>query len=500
MSNRRSINLLMLCLAFRLTVSAEAARAGETSSAPLADAAEQRDGEEVMRLIKQGTDLNARQADGTTALIWAAYHDDAETVEQLVKAGADVKATNRYGISAIQTACLYGNSRIVRLLLNSGADANTKRDGGETVLMTAARTGILDCAQALIESGADVNAKEQRGQTALMWAAAEGHVDVVDALLVTKAEFRKALSSGFTPLSFAVRNGHIDVVNRLIQAGVDVNRAMKEAKGGRDKPAPNTSPLMLALENGHFELAAVLLEAGADPNDDRTDFAPLHAMSWIRKPERGDGETGTPPPRGSGNLSSLDMIRVLVKHGADVNYPKKNSGGGRLRISTKGTTPFLCAASTADVDYMKLLLKLGANPQAINALKQNALMLSAGIDEKPEGDGPASPEEHYAAVVYVLGLKINDINATDRNGQTVMHGAAYKSLPKVVKLLDDRGADIKVWAQKSKQGRTPLSIAQGIRPGNFKPNFETVKAISQVMLDHGVQPPSPPKRKGNWSN
>ena len=199
-------------------------------------------------------------------------------------------------------------------------------------------------------------------------------------------------------------------------------------------------------------------------------------------------------------VTDLPMRQLAVKHGADVNYPKKNSGGGRLRISTKGTTPFLCAASTADVDYMKLLLKLGANPQAINALKQNALMLSAGIDEKPEGDGPASPEEHYAAVVYVLGLKINDINATDRNGQTVMHGAAYKSLPKVVKLLDDRGADIKVWAQKSKQGRTPLSIAQGIRPGNFKPNFETVKAISQVMLDHGVQPPSPPKRKGNWSN
>jgi ankyrin repeat protein len=150
---------------------------------------------------------------------------------------------------------------------------------------------------------------------------------------------------------------------------------------------------------------------------------------------------------------------------------------------------------------MKLLLELGADPKATNTLQQNALMMAAGIDEKPEGDGPGSAEEHYAAVVYVLSLGTIDINATDKNDQTAMHAAAYKSLPKVVKLLDERGADIKVWARKSKHGRTPLSIAQGFRPGNFKPNFETVAAIKQVMLDHGVQPPPPPKRRNaNWSN
>jgi ankyrin repeat protein len=355
--------------------------------------------------------------------------------------------------------------------------------------------------QALIDAGANVNAKERRGQTALMWAAADGHADVVDALIKAGAEYRRPLPAGFTPLCFAARNGHIGVTKRLIAEGVEVNRAMEEARGGLNKPDPNTSPLMLAIENGHFELAAGLLAAGADPNDDRTGFAPLHAMSWIRKPEKGDGETGTPPPRGSGKLTSLQFIRVLVEHGAEVNYAKKSSGGGRLRISTKGTTPFLCAAATADVDYMKLLLVLGADAKATNALEQNALMMAAGIDEKPEGDGPGTPEEHHAAVVYVLGLGTCDINATDRNGQTAMHAAAYKSLPRVVKLLDERGADIKVWTGKSKQGRTPLSIAQGFRPGNFKPSFETVKAIEQVMLAHGVRPPPPPKRREqDWND
>jgi len=500
-SNRLTILLMPLCLVATIVASGAVARAEVTSTAPLADAVEQRDAEAVVRLLDRGAEIDAAQADGMTALVWAAYHDDHDIVKKLIDAGADVKATNRYGVCALTVACINGNGKIVKLLLDSGADPNSNRDGGETALMTASRTGKLDAVQALVDAGADVNAKERRGQTALMWAAADGHADVVDALIKSRAEYRQPLDSGFTPLCFAVRNGHLDVTKRLIAAGVDVNRAMKEARGGLNKPDPNTSPLMLAIENGHFELAAVLLDAGADPNDDRTGFAPLHAMSWIRKPEKGDGETGTPPPRGSGKLTSLDFVRVLIEHGAEVNYAKKSSGGGRLRISTKGTTPLLCAAATADVDYMKLLLELGADPKATNALEQNALMMAAGIDEKPEGDGPGTPEEHYAAVVYVLGLGASDINATDKNGQTAMHAAAYKSLPKVVKLLDERGADIKVWAGKSKQGRTPLSIAQGFRPGNFKPSFETVAAIEQVMLAHGVRPPPAPKRREqDWND
>lgn len=272
---------------------------------------------------------------------------------------------------------------------------------------------------------------------------------------------------------------------------------MTDARGGRNMPVKNTSPLLLAMENGHFELATVLLEAGANPNDDRTGFAPLHAMSWIRKPEKGDNESGTPPPRGSGKLTSLDFVKTLVKHGADVNFRKKSNGGGRLRISVKDTTPFLCAASTADVDYMKTLLELGADPKALNATNQTALMMAAGIDEKPEGDGPGTAEEHLAAVKFMLELGA-DVNAVDQNGETAMHGAAYKSLPAVVQFLADRGADIKIWSRKTKQGRTPLSIAEGYRPGNFKPSFETVAAIKKVMLAAGVTPPpSQGKRDGS---
>ncbi len=466
----------------------------------IADAAEHQNLQSVKRLLAQKHDPNAKQADGMTALLWAVYHEQEAMAEQLIAAGADVSATNRYGVGALSLACANGNSRLVQLLLEHGADANATLRGGETVLMTAARTGRLPIVKALLAKGAKIDAREKQGQSALMWAAAEGHADVVDTLIQSGADFKTPLKSGFTPLCFAARNGRIAVTQQLIKAGVDVNQAMSQATGGRNKPVRHTSPLLLAMENGHFELAVILLEAGADPNDARTGFAPLHAMSWIRKPEIGDNESGTPPPRGSGKLTSLEFVRALVKHGARIDERKASNGGGRRKISVKGITPFLCAASTADVALMKTLLELGAVPKLRDSRGRTALMMAAGMDEGPEGDGPGTKDEHLAAVTFLLKHGA-DANAVDHSGETAMHGAAYKSLPRVVHLLADHGADIKIWARKSKHGRTPLSIAQGFRPGNFKPSFETVAAIKKVMIARGVTPPPPPKRKdGPWQD
>ncbi len=64
-----------------------------------------------------------------------------------------------------------------------------------------------------------------------------------------------------------------------------------------------------------------------------------------------------------------------------------------------------------------------------------------------------------------------------------MHGAAYKSLPRMVTLLAEHGADIKVWNKKNKYGWTPLMIAEGHRPGNFKPAPATIDALQRVMRE-----------------
>ena len=119
------------------------------------------------------------------------------------------------------------------------------------------------------------------------------------------------------------------------------------------------------------------------------------------------------------------------------------------------------------------------------------------------GEEAGTEDEALDAVRLAMDLG-GDVNAVDDNGETAMHGAAYKSVPKVVQLLAAKGARVKVWNRKNKYGWTPLSIAEGHRPGNFKPSPETLAALQRVMLAAGTAPPSGAvpieDRGGNLSN
>jgi uncharacterized protein len=451
------------------------------ADAPLADAAERSDRASVRAHIERRVDVNQAQPDGMTALHWAAYHDDLESAKLLLDAKANVKVANRYGVTPLSLACVNGNGPMVELFLQAGADPNTKLRGDETVLMTAARTGKIGPVKALLSRGADVNAKEWHGQTALVWAAAEGHAEVVEALLKAGADFRTPLPSGFTPLLFAVREGRTDVVRVLLKAGADVNEAMQPKRRSGGKAARRgTSPLIMAVENGHFELAILLLESGADPNDQRSGFTALHAISWVRKPNRGDGDDGDPAPIGSGNLTSLPFVEKLVEHGADVNARLKRGASGRGVLSRVGASPFLLAAVTADVPLMKLLIKLGADPRLPNADHCTPLMAAAGVGCLAPAEEAGIEDEAIEAVELAISLG-GDVNAIDDNGETAMHGAAYKSFPKVVQLLADKGAKVEIWNHKNKYGWTPISIAEGHRVGNFKPSPETLDALQRLL-------------------
>ena len=350
--------------------------------------------------------------------------------------------------------------------------------------MTAARTGRLGPVQALLARGADVDAKDRRGQTALMWAAAEGHAGVVDALLEAGANFRTPLKSGFTPLFFAVREGKTAVALRLLAAGLNINDVMRPERTVGNRLKTGTSPLMLAVENGHFHLAGALLEAGADPNDDRIGYTALHAITWVRKPIREDGD---PPPIGSGDMTSLQLVRRLAEHGADINarHPKKRAGN---RLNYTGATPFLLAAETADVALMRCLLDLGADATLKNADNVTPLLAAAGVGILGNGDEAAGTEAESIEAIRLL-LKLGaDVNAVDNNGETAMHGAAYKSRTELVQFLADNGADVGVWNRKNRRGWTPLLIAKGHRPGNFRPSTETIAAIQRVIRSSSALP------------
>jgi len=456
----------------------------------LVDAVEANMASQIEKALAAKADINASQVDGMTALHWACYHDLTELAEKLIDLGADVDARNRYGISPLYLACLNGNGKIVSRLLAEGVDPNAAINGGESALMTAARTGNVGAVKALIDAGADINAAERKGQTAIMWAAHEGHLAVARLLLDSGADYNTPLDSGYTAFLFAVREGHHDIVHLFLDAGVDINAVTKPKRTEKKSPNAGTSPLLLAVENGHYDLAIELLERGADPNDMSTGASVLHALTWIRKPDIGESASGDPAPRGSGRRNSDQFIRELVvKFGADPNLRLEKGKNNLI-----GATPFYLAADRADLPFMKLLVELGADPRITTRNGTTALMAAAGVGSFAPEEEAGNEEECLAAVKYCVSLGL-DPNAVDSKGQTAMHGAALKNIPSMVHYLNEIGADIGIWNQKDSNGWTPLLIAEGYRPGNFKPSFVTVDAIKEVMVSRGVELPAGPKPK-----
>ena len=238
--------------------------------------------------------------------------------------------------------------------------------------------------------------------------------------------------------------------------------------------------------NAHFELAAHLLDAGANPNATQPGYTVLHAMSVVRNPGIGDND---PAREGSGGLSGIEFVKRLVARGANVNAQMtKRVNLNNTRMNEMGATPFLLAALTADTELMRTLSTLGADTSLTNIENSTALMMAAGLATRSPGEDAGTESEVLAAVQLALDLGA-DVNAVDKNGETAMHGAAYKNLPKVVKLLAAKGARIDLWNRPNRFGWTPLAISVGYRFGNFKPSAETEAAVREVMIAAGVTPP-----------
>jgi len=429
--------------------------------------------------------------DGSTPLHHAVQADDLVAANKSLQF---VKTPNRYGVTPLTLACLNGSKSMVDVLLAAGADPNVALPGGETVLMTAARTGRLGAVQSLLAAGAKVDTRETvSGQTALMWAAAEGNVETVDALLAAGAVARIRLDSGFDAFLFAVREGRIPVTKRLLRAGIPPNNQIQLPDGKRPKngksPRAGISALILAVTNAHYELAAVLLDAGADPNSADAGYTALHAISHTRKPGGGDND---PPPQGSGVITSNELVRKLAAKGADLNARMaKRVGFGMTSLNTVGATPYMLAAKTADAELMRLFVELGADPKIPNADGSTALMAAAGLGTRSPGEDAGTESEVLEALQVALEHGA-DVNAVDNNGETAVHGAAYKNYPKAVEFLVSRGAKHEVWNRRNKFGWTPLTIAEGYRFGNYKPSAVTVATFHKIMTSLGLSITSDP--------
>jgi ankyrin repeat protein len=461
------------------------AQTDDRSMPALVDLVQQRQWEPAGALIDTGElddkQLDQAQGDGMTALHWAAFHGDVKILEKLLTLEVDPNTPTEYGTRPLLLASEYASLGAVDCLLKAGADVDGRGGAKETALMLASRRGDMQIVQRLIQSEASIDLRERNGNTALMWAAAAGHAKVIEKLIDAGAEVNLKLKSDFTAFLFSVREGHIAAAEVFLDNGVDVNAIMHPENSNGRNPRDGMSALMLAVESGHFRLAMNLVKHGADPNDQRSGYAPLHALTWVRKADKGDNVQGDPEPRGSGDLTSIDFVSELVEAGADVNLQlEKGKAPGWCKLNTKGLTPLLLASRTADIELMNLLLKLGADPKLTNADGCTTMMAAAGVGVVAVGEEAGTEQEVDRAIEILADLGV-DPNVVDKNGETAVHGAAYRNYPSAVTTLAKVGADPAVWNKKNKRGWKPHDIASGKRPGSFKPSPPTARALDAAM-------------------
>ena len=445
----------------------------------LLDAARAADATGVIVLLEQGVSADARQADGATALHWAAYWDDAAMADALVGAGADVNTANDFGATPLWLACLNGSEAMVATLLAAGADANAALPSGETVLMTASRTGSVEAVRLLAAHGADLDAREHtRGQTALMWAVAQQHPDVVEALveLGTDVQARSdpqprrihTRTAGFnpsgvidtvlgsnSPILFAARQGDLDVARPLVAAGADVN----------DTAATGTSALVVAAHSGHTAFALFLLDRGADPNAAEAGYTALHAATL-----RGD-ET---------------LAAALLARGADPDAPVVRGSQGRrnspdyvLDHDVVGATAFWLAAHFAEPGILRVLADGGADTQIVMEDGTTPLMAAAAARRRREPGLAPNPAEDERLVLEAARVAIDagvNVNAVDAAGNTALHTAASRRLDTVVQFLADSGADLHAL---NDQGQTPLDVA-GRRGSDDNSTVELLRRLGAL--------------------
>lgn len=201
-------------------------KGGEAVNEKLFQAVKRGETDTVIRLIKEGVNINAQDSSGQTATMIATYNNDVTTA---------------------------------KVLIDEGADVNIQDDMKNNPFLYAGAEGYIDILKLTIKAGADPTITNRYGGTALIPAAEHGYVDVIKELLTnTDTDVNHVNNLGWTALLEAIILNDGDekqqqTVQLLIDYGADVNIPDKN----------NVTPLQHARKKGFKEIEQILLKAGA---------------------------------------------------------------------------------------------------------------------------------------------------------------------------------------------------------------------------------------------
>ena len=415
----------------------------------------------IKQHLAEGADVNGKDGKfGVTLLSWAALGRQIDAVELLILKGANINAGNNDGNTPLHTAVFLGEYEIVQLLVKNGADVNVRNDDGDAPMnsleadweTTKAIAGWLQIKvdQEKVESGrAQVEALlRQHGARAanphrndLCAAAKNGNIEALRKYLGTGADVNsRDREYGIAPLAWAAFVGHRDIVELLIRSGADVNAKNRDAG----------TALHGAAFFGQVEVAELLIDNGANTN---------------AKHASGD----TPLDSANVDWETTQFIAGMLR--VEVDREKVESGRTQVKAllhqhGAQTASPLhdeLCtAAKTGNTEAVRKHLTAGADVNArdskfgVTPLSWAAFVGEVGIAELLIQSGA-------------------DVNATNRDRGTALHGAAFFGKVEVAELLIGKGADTNA---RHESGDIPLDSSNV--------DWETTQFIAgllQVRID-----------------
>lgn len=383
-------------------------------------------------LLSRGANPNILDAKGFTPLYMAAGSDyGAASAEALLNHGADPNARNPNGLTALHQAAAQGAIKIIEVLVAHKADTNAIDDAGYTPLHGAIRYGIgkggIGVVEVLAKHGANANIQNgPDGKTLLHEAISEDKIDIIQLLLSHGADVNAVSKHGATSLHFAASQGTTKIAELLLANNADLNA--RDSWGN----TPLHNAIRSGLRTQGIGIIQVLVKRGANINtkNDRDGKTPFHVAV-----SKGD----------------VEVVRLLLSHGADVNARDKYGATSLHSAASEGTTKIaeLLLANKADIN---------ARDSFGNTPLHNAILSGLHI----EGIG----------IIETLIKQGANINAKNDNGETLLHLGISEGDAEVVQLLLSHGADVNV---TTKHGATSLNLARNST------------AITQLLQKHGAR-------------
>jgi ankyrin repeat protein len=517
----------------------------------------------VTKLLKAGADAKERGVSGETMLMLAARNGNPDTVKALIAAGAEVNAKETLrGTTALMWAAEQSHPAAVKALLDAKADYTLKSAVAgvpRAYMANQVNVATVQAAQARLAAekagvapppapaggggrgggnnrnaagaagaangqnapgvapplpGANAaggfgggqggggnrggnrggNGANRGGAAAPAAATADAAADDGgDDAAGPIAGATGNSGGGLTALIFASRQGDLESAKLLLAAGADINQPSDYG----------WTPLLTATQNRHYILGKYLMDRGADVNlANKSSWTNLYLATDNRNIEGGD----FPVPKA--DMDSLEYIRALLDHKADVNAQIRENTLTRTIFTMqwlfeRGATPFLRASQSSDTALMKLLLERGANPKIATDYGDTALSAAAGIGWVEGVTYEWSKEENYQAIKMLLDLGL-DPNGANNDGRTPLMGAALKGRNDVIQLLVDRGAKLETRDKGSRDtdklasklaGHTwqAVDYAEGlVRVGVQSAVLfpDTAKLLRKLMMERGLEVPA----------